>query len=372
MIDVGLALPFTLGIVTAVNPCGFAMLPTWLGYFIGRDTSDRRARPEQVVRGLVVSLVLAGAFVMVFGLLGLAVTHLVSEEAVARRTPWATVVIGAALIPYGVALLAGRKSRLPLPQPRSGPRTRELWSVFWFGASYAVVSVGCAAPLFLLHVAGSFSREGVAEGLIVYLAFAAGMAAVLTSLTLSLAVARGGLVRHLRRLLPHMDRIGAFALLAGGAYLVVYGVYEIRILRDPTTASNPVVDTVTRLQTHLTNWAAEVGGTRVGLALWLLVGTLAVWGAAPAMARTTRRWLLAATAAAWVLAEVAVHRGELVVLPVARVVLAWPARMANWVAEPARWAVPLEVLLTAAALLTVATSAWARLAGPGRRRAGRC
>ena len=92
MISVGLAVPFTLGIVTAVNPCGFAMLPTWLGYFLGRDTADREARPEQVLRGLSVSLTLTAAFVLVFGALGLAVNSITSEGAIASRTPWVTVV----------------------------------------------------------------------------------------------------------------------------------------------------------------------------------------------------------------------------------------------------------------------------------------
>ena len=69
MIDVSLALPFTLGIVTTINPCGFAMLPTWLGYFLGRDSADGEDRPEQVLRGLSVSLTLTAAFVRVFGAL---------------------------------------------------------------------------------------------------------------------------------------------------------------------------------------------------------------------------------------------------------------------------------------------------------------
>ena len=87
MFDLGLTLPFTLGLVTAINPCGFAMLPTWIGYFLAGNAADREDRPEQVLRGLLVSLVMASAFVLVFGTLGLAVTHLVTEESVARRTP---------------------------------------------------------------------------------------------------------------------------------------------------------------------------------------------------------------------------------------------------------------------------------------------
>lgn len=351
VIDVGLAVPFTLGIVTAVNPCGFAMLPTWLGYFVGRDTADHEARPEQVLRGLSVSLTLTAAFVLVFGALGLAVNSIVSEAAIASRTPWVTVALGIAFIPYGLALLTGRRVRIPFFKVGRGPRGREVWSVLGFGISYAVVSVGCAAPIFLLHVAGSFGRDGLLDGVLVYLAYAAGMAAVVTSLTLSLAVARGGMARHLRRLLPHVDRISAIALMLGGAYLVVYGVYEIRILRNPGVPSNRIVDAVTDLQTHLTNWAAGIGGLRLGLALWLVIATIAIWGIGPALTARTRRNVRIALLGAWLVAEGLSHRGDLVVLPVGRLVGGWPARMLNWVDTPWRWATPLELLLTVVAAL---------------------
>ena len=351
MISVGLAVPFTLGIVTAVNPCGFAMLPTWLGYFLGRDTADREARPEQVLRGLSVSLTLTAAFVLVFGALGLAVNSIVSEEAIASRTPWVTVALGIAFIPCGLALLTGRRVRIPFFKVGRGPRGREVWSVLGFGISYAVVSVGCAAPIFLLHVAGSFGRDGLLDGVLVYLAYAAGMAAVVTSLTLSLAVARGGMARHLRRLLPHVDRVSAIALMLGGAYLVVYGVYEIRILRNPGVPSNRIVDAVTDLQTHLANWAAGIGGLRLGLALWLVIATIAVWGIGPALTARTRRNGRIALLGAWLVAEGLFHRGDLVVLPVGRLVGGWPARMLNWVDTPWRWATPLELLLTVVAAL---------------------
>ena len=366
MISVGLAVPFTLGIVTAVNPCGFAMLPTWLGYFLGRDTADREARPEQVIRGLSVSLILTGAFVLVFGALGLAVNSIVSEEAIAARTPWVTVVLGMLFVPYGLALLTGRQVRIPFNKAGRGPRGREAWSVLGFGISYAVVSVGCAAPIFLLHVAGSFGRDGIVDGTAVYLAYAAGMAAVVTSLTLSLAIARGGMARHLRRLLPHVDRISAVALMLGGAYLIVYGIYEIRILRNPAVPSNRIVDAVTDLQSHLTNWAAGIGGLRLGLALWLVVATLAVWGISPALATRTRRNTWIFLLGAWVVAEGLFQRGNLVVVPVGRLLLDWPARVSNWVDRPWRWATPLELVVT----LVVALIAYGIVRGSlaGRRR----
>ena len=120
MFDIELVLPFSLGIVTAINPCGFAMLPTWLGYFIGKDTADKQARPEQVIRGLWVSLTLTATFVGVFGFLGFVISHLVNEETIAQKTPLITVALGILLIPYGFSLLF-KKNKKPRSSLRFPP-----------------------------------------------------------------------------------------------------------------------------------------------------------------------------------------------------------------------------------------------------------
>ena len=44
MIDAPLALAFTAGMIATVNPCGFAMLPAYLGYFLGLEA--RRGRGQ--------------------------------------------------------------------------------------------------------------------------------------------------------------------------------------------------------------------------------------------------------------------------------------------------------------------------------------
>ena len=40
-----LGLAFLTGMLATVNPCGFAMLPTYLAYFIGSGTEAGRKRP---------------------------------------------------------------------------------------------------------------------------------------------------------------------------------------------------------------------------------------------------------------------------------------------------------------------------------------
>ena len=59
-------------------------------------------------------------------------------------------------------------------------------------------------------------------------------------------------------------------------------------------------------------------------------------------------------------AEAVWQRGELLVLPMARLVAAWPDRMAGWIDDPTRWAVPLEMLLSAAVLGTLVVAVRSR------------
>ena len=51
-----LAYAFGVGMVATFNPCGFAMLPAYLSYFLGlEDASTRRSTPgSAVVRALTV------------------------------------------------------------------------------------------------------------------------------------------------------------------------------------------------------------------------------------------------------------------------------------------------------------------------------
>ena len=62
---------------------------------------------------------------------------------------YVTIAIGLALVGLGVAMLLGY--RLPFTTPRldKGGRDRTVGSMFVFGVSYAVASIGCTLPLFI-------------------------------------------------------------------------------------------------------------------------------------------------------------------------------------------------------------------------------
>lgn len=270
MIDAPLAIAFGAGMLATVNPCGFAMLPAYLGYFLGQDRGRQDVRAT-VGRSLGVGLSVSGGFLVVFSLAGLAIYHL--SASIDRWTPWATMVIGAGLVVLGLAMLRGFEPVIPLPKLERGGRERTGASMFVFGISYAVASISCALPVFTSAVAGTFRRENLASSLAVFFAYALGMTLVLLVLTVSLGMARQGLVRWLRRALPHVTRVSGLLLIVAGGYLAHYGWYEVR-LRDGRGADSSAVDTVTGWSDSIARWVSDVGPTRVGLLLALALAAV--------------------------------------------------------------------------------------------------
>ena len=65
-----LGFAFTVGMVATVNPCGFVMLPAYLGLYIGTDTGDESVRLDRrMARAGTVSVAVGLGFTVVHGLL---------------------------------------------------------------------------------------------------------------------------------------------------------------------------------------------------------------------------------------------------------------------------------------------------------------
>jgi cytochrome c-type biogenesis protein len=276
VIEAPLALAFGAGIVATVNPCGFAMLPAYLAFFLGAEGADRDT-PTTVQRSLRVGLSVSAGFLVVFSAVGLAIYHL--SASVDRWTPWATIVIGAVLVVLGIAILRGYEPVVRLPKLQRGGRERTDRSMFLFGISYAVASISCSLPAFTSAVVGTFRRENLASSLAVFVAYAAGMTLVLLALTVSLGMAKQGLLRGLRKALPYVTRASGVLLLVAGAYLVHYGWYERRV-RDGDLRGSRAVEIVTGWSDDIGRWVSDVGPTRLGLllALSLLAVVTATFG----------------------------------------------------------------------------------------------
>ena len=278
MIDGAFAVAFTAGMLATVNPCGFAMLPAYLSFFLGVEGGGEDARAG-LSRALAVGLSVSLGFAATFAVIGLVVTHITSS--VYEWAPFISVVIGVVVALLGLYLLTGHELKVALPRLDAGGQTTGVASMVGYGVSYAVVSLGCTLPLFLVQVAGTFRRESFVSGVAVFGAYGIGFTVLLVALTLAVALARRSIVAGLRRLLPFVQRISGALLLVAGAYVAWYGWYE----HDRLGEEDPFVDRVTGWSADVSAWVQDQGGTRVGLVLAVAIAGAALFVAA---ARTRR------------------------------------------------------------------------------------
>jgi cytochrome c-type biogenesis protein len=270
VIDAPLALAFTAGMIATVNPCGFAMLPAYLGYFLGLEASDDdQDAGVGLLRALVVGAVVSAGFLVLFAVAGAVVSW--TSFGVGRWSPWLTVVIGVVLAVLGVAFLRGWEPKVAIPRLDKGGRDRGLWSMFLFGLSYAIASLSCTIGPFTSVVAATFSRSSIISGIATFAAYGLGMGLLLMALTVTLALARQGLVGGLHKALPYIQRISGALMVVTGAYLVWYGIYEIRLVQRGDSGGKGPVGAVTGWSADLSDRLSRIDPTQAALVLTLVV-----------------------------------------------------------------------------------------------------
>lgn len=274
MIDgAALALALGAGVVAALNPCGFALLPAYLSLLV---LDQQPSRPVAVARALRATAAMTAGFAAVFALFGLAVAPVASS--VQQYLPAFTIVLGVALALAGAWVLAGRSITMPRFGRRTTdrrPLTGSVWSMAGFGASYAVASLGCTIAPFLAVVVTAFRAGSIGEGLLAFVAYAAGMGVAVGAASVAIALARNGLIGRLRTFGGALARLGGALLLAAGAYVAWYGAWELRVFHAGA-GSDPVVDAAGGFQRWLADSAQAVGagGFLLALAVLVAAGTL--------------------------------------------------------------------------------------------------
>lgn len=267
----GLAL--AAGMVAALNPCGFAMLPAYLTLVVRGEGADP-SRTAAVGRALAATAAMALGFLAVFGLFGLLTVPVAT--AVQRYLPYATILIGISLVALGIWLLAGRELTWnPVGSNWRWAPTARLGSMFGYGVGYAIASLSCTIGPFLA-VTGSTVRSGsVAGGVLVYAAYAAGLALVVGVLAVAIALTSTALIDRIRQLLPYVSRISGVVLIAVGLYVGYYGLYEIRLFSANGNPADPIIAAAGQLQGTVAGWVYRTSAWPWVIALAVLVAAAA-------------------------------------------------------------------------------------------------
>ena len=257
------AVPVSVALVAGglavINPCGFPLLPAFLGFYLGADEDELPRAPTRILQGLLVGTLVSIGFLGLFALASLPVSFGVAL--VARAIPWAGLATGGLLALAGLAALSGRRIALPVHLHIPVKKERRVGTMLLFGVGYGAASLDCTLPLFLTLIAASSG----ADKLTVFVAYAMGTAVVLMALSVLVAVAREGVTRAMRPLLPFMSRIAGVLLVIAGGYLAYYWA-RLRFGNTATVADDPIVSFAIRFSGHVRTFADGRGATLVAAA----------------------------------------------------------------------------------------------------------
>ncbi|MGB7955328.1 MAG: cytochrome c biogenesis protein CcdA [Candidatus Nitrosopolaris sp.] len=242
---------FSAGTVAFLNPCGFAMLPTYVSYFVESEYSSSRLRTtanrnlalisvRRLTRGGLAGLVATAAFIAIFGVTGIAISSL--GIGIAKFLPWVAVLSGVIIIGIGVAKAFGKTNHINISSPRglvysihgshssNDGKKPGYANFFLFGIGYSIASLSCTLPLFLLIVFQGLSAGGIREGSIVFMTYALGMGSVMIAISLAISASNQTFVKWLRKLAPKMNIITSIVLILDGSYLIYYNLVVGKLL----------------------------------------------------------------------------------------------------------------------------------------------
>lgn len=216
---------FTVGVAAFFNPCGFVMLPSYVSYYLSAGGGEDHSLFVRLHRGLSLGGSVSAGFMIVFAVVGVLLSFIGSL--IASYLPWVAVGIGGLLILFGGWMFFGKSVMLPwhpeamVQKQMQGQNQQGLTFYFLYGISYAIASIGCTIPIFIIVVANAFSLSPL-NGLIHFLSYALGMTLMMLGLSVLMAISKQPLMRFVAPVMKIMRWVTPLILMAAGGYLIYY------------------------------------------------------------------------------------------------------------------------------------------------------
>ncbi len=218
---------FSAGMVSAVNPCGFAMLPVYLALYLGAKDQQFQQRSwfYRLSKAFGITVVVTAGFGLLYGLIGILISA--GWSTLIGVMPWVSAIIGAILIVLGVWVLLGNQFTLDIfikmGSQIGDPRTISARGFFLFGMAMGATSMSCALPVFLIVVGSSLTSSNFGMILLQFLWYILGVGTVLLILTISIvSLKERAVVETVKRFVPFFHKISAILLICVGVYICDY------------------------------------------------------------------------------------------------------------------------------------------------------
>ena len=209
---------FLQGVLAFLAPCAVALLPGYIVAFISRSGSDS-GTTTRLLRGLkLVMLSIAG----IFAIYAIATVLIISAAQLLKDyMMWITIGMGVFLIIIGILMASGKSFSFTLNVNHASPKT-EVAEAFVFGLAYAIGALGCLFPLFLIVATQAMAAPSAWTGVGYFAAYFGGMSLMMIGTILLSVLARDVMMKYLRKILPHMEKVTGWMLIVAGGYVINY------------------------------------------------------------------------------------------------------------------------------------------------------
>jgi len=210
---------FIQGMLVFLAPCAVALLPAYIVSFISRNKEQSSSKKYLVLRGLKLASLSILGILIIYAIAGTIIIF--ASQLIKDYMKWVAITMGGGLIILGILMLLGRNVSLNihLKQKKHDSETAE---AFFFGVAYAIGALGCLFPLFLVVTTQALAAPSILIGGSYIFAYFLGMSVLMITTILLSIFAKDYLMRQLRKILPHMNKISGILLILAGMYIIQY------------------------------------------------------------------------------------------------------------------------------------------------------
>ncbi|MAR14551.1 MAG: cytochrome c biogenesis CcdA family protein [Dehalococcoidia bacterium] len=224
-----LGLAFLAGMSAAVNPCGFILLPTYLGLILNENNKVNNTKETNYFHLSQIAFFVTLGFIIVFATIGFSISF-GARSIIQELTSIITIVIGIILILIGIISL-NSETKIYLNWPTrlaakfGDPRNTKypkFVNYLLFGMSYAIASISCTLPIFLAVIGVSLTNNNIIDIAKQFVLYSLGMGFVITITTLIIASLENSLLKGMTRLTKWFQYTTSTIMILAGSYLIFY------------------------------------------------------------------------------------------------------------------------------------------------------
>lgn len=250
-----LSLAIIAGVLATFNPCGFALLPAYMGMIAAAN--EGRSKAQALVGGLRFASGMTVGFILLFGTFGLVFAPFAS--AISRYLPIVTIIVGILIVALGFWLLLGRKVGNGAGLIKGWSPGESWFSQVGYGLTFAIVSLSCTLGPFLAVTGASIRSSDFFAIVFTFVAFALGMGAAVSVIAVATALTGSQVSVWMRSKSEVISRVTGSLVILAGIYVAWFGWFEWRV-NSGQQVGDPIIGAVTNAQSWVVNTLSSYSG----------------------------------------------------------------------------------------------------------------